>query len=110
MPSGNGDLVEPERQVTAPLQPCFVLWPVPDPVPCPEALGAVWVKSEGHGRAIGLVEADPHLSGRAASSHLAAPTPRAVALASAATLSSRSRITASAGEVSALVTLRSESA
>jgi hypothetical protein len=75
MPSSNGRLVEPERQVTAPLQPCLVLRPVPDPVACPEALGAVRVWSDGHEWASGLVEADHHLSGRAASSHLDAPTP-----------------------------------
>src|SRR5215207_8614970 len=75
LPSGDGCLVEPEDQVTAPFQSSIVLSPVPDPVPCPEALGSVWVWSEGHDGASGLVEADHHLSGRAASSHLAAPTP-----------------------------------
>src|ERR671913_1892073 len=75
MPSSNGRLVEPEPQVASALQPCLVLRPVPDPVPCPEALGAVRVWSDGHEWASGLVEADHHLSGRAASSHLDAPTP-----------------------------------
>ena len=45
VPSGNGGLVEPEGQVTAPLEPSIVLSPVPDAVPCSEALGPVWVKS-----------------------------------------------------------------
>src|SRR5215207_9766264 len=48
LPSGDGCLVEPEDQVTAPFQSSIVLSPVPDPVPCPEALGSVWVWSEGH--------------------------------------------------------------
>ena len=38
-------------------------------------LGRFGCKSDGHEWASGLVEADHHLSGRAASSHLAAPTP-----------------------------------
>jgi hypothetical protein len=58
MPSGNGSLVEPERQVASALQPCFVLWPVPDLVAGSEVFGPVWVGSDGHEWASGLVEAD----------------------------------------------------
>src|SRR5215208_4936573 len=61
VPSSNGGLLEPKCQVASALQPCLILSSVPDAVAGPEALGSVWVWSEGHDGASGLVQADPHL-------------------------------------------------
>src|SRR4051812_41970187 len=64
LPFSDGRLVKPEGQVASALQPTIVLSPVPDVVPGPEALGPVWVWSEGHEGATGLVGADHHLTPR----------------------------------------------
>lgn len=39
MPSGDGGLVEPERQITSALQPCIVLSPVPNGYCAPKRFG-----------------------------------------------------------------------